>query len=168
MRIIRFYCYMDHSSSSKEFHVHLYVPLTLAELADSYLGCKFEMVSNDMLINNTPVSPGWPMGMTCSVRARSGLLLIRLLCHLRVWHRGSGARHEIAALGPERRQGRIRASCSRPSVEGVFKRPTCAAVRPTACLSSCTAFGEKHLPNMFTACAPWIGAGCCRRTPTLR
>ncbi len=56
-RIIRFYCYMDHSSSVKEFLTIYLSRMTLAELSAKFLGCRFELVINDMLINNAPIHP---------------------------------------------------------------------------------------------------------------
>ncbi len=56
-RVIRFYCYMDHSSSVKEFLSIYMSRMTLAELAAKFLGCSFELVINDMLINNAPIHP---------------------------------------------------------------------------------------------------------------
>jgi metal-dependent HD superfamily phosphatase/phosphodiesterase len=56
-RIIRYYCFMDQSSSVKDFLTIYMSRMTLAEHAARYLGCTFELVINDMLINNTPQAP---------------------------------------------------------------------------------------------------------------
>ncbi len=63
-RIIRYYCYMDHSSSVKEFLTIYMSRMSLVELASRFLGCEFELVINDMLINNTPVSPNLAQGQS--------------------------------------------------------------------------------------------------------
>lgn len=61
-RVIRYYCYMDHTSSVKEFLTIYMSRMTLTERAANYLGCTFELVINDMLINNMPINPGLPEG----------------------------------------------------------------------------------------------------------
>ena len=63
-RIIRYYCYMDHSSSVKEFLTIYMSRMTLAERAAKFLGCEFELVINDMLINNAPIPPNLMEGQT--------------------------------------------------------------------------------------------------------
>ncbi len=61
-RIIRYYCFMDQSSSVKEFLSIYMSRMTLVEAAAKYLGCEFELVINDMLINNAPIAPELPEG----------------------------------------------------------------------------------------------------------
>jgi uncharacterized protein len=65
-RVIRFYCYMDQSSSVKEFLSIYLSRMSLTEMAAKFLGCTFELVINDMLINNIPVHPA-PDGGKVSV-----------------------------------------------------------------------------------------------------
>ena len=64
-RVIRFYCYMDQSSSVKEFLSIYMSRMTLTEAAAKFLGCSFELVINDMLINSAPIHPA-PDGGTVS------------------------------------------------------------------------------------------------------
>jgi hypothetical protein len=56
-RVIRFYCYMDQSSSVKEFLSIYMSRMSLTEQAAKFLGCSFELIINDMLINNMPIHP---------------------------------------------------------------------------------------------------------------
>lgn len=61
-KAIRFWCFMDCTSSVKEFLTIYMSRITLAEQAARYLGCELQLIINDMLINRAPQRPDLPAG----------------------------------------------------------------------------------------------------------